>query len=71
METGVWADLPEIWLIKSSLKTKQKGTLSSILVRGGACIAAVLAKLLEDILNETNCFDETVTYDVVWSERRA
>ena len=25
MESGVWADLPEIWLIKSSLKTKQKG----------------------------------------------
>lgn len=70
METGVWADLPEIWLIKSSLKTKQKGTLSSIPVRGGTCIAAVLAKLLEDILNETNCFDETVTYDVVWNERR-
>ena len=52
-------------MVNFQLETKQKGTLSSILVRGGACIAAVLTKLLEDILNETNCFDETVTYDVV------
>lgn len=45
----------QIWLIKSSLETKQKGILSSINAREETCIAAVLTKLIEDILNETNC----------------
>ena len=54
METGGWADLAQIWLIKCSLETKQKRTLS-INVREETCIAAVLTKLIADILNETNC----------------
>lgn len=69
-ETGGWADILQIWLIKSRLETEQKGILNRINVIGQTCIAAVRTKLIEDILNETVCFDETVTHDVAWNGRR-